>query len=53
MMYYMNQNNMAAMLAEDVTAPELRNPHNSGMRKAPGQTGIRMKKWLNRLFGNQ
>ena len=48
MMMIMNREdtfmNIAAMLAEDTGAPELRNPLNSGM-KAEG--------WLRRLFGRK
>ena len=40
MNHWMNQINMASVLAEDVHAPELRNPKNSGMR---------VKSWLRRL----
>ena len=39
---WMNQISMASMLAEDVNAPELRNPKNSGMR---------VKSWLKKLTG--
>ena len=39
---WMNDANMAAMLSEDVNAPELRNPRHSGMRFAS---------WLKRLIG--
>ena len=39
---WMNHANMASMLAEDVHAPELRNPKNSGMR---------FSGWLSRLVG--
>ena len=39
---WMNQNSMASVLAEDVNAPELRNPRNSGMRFGG---------WLGRLIG--
>ena len=39
---WMNQINMASVLAEDVHAPELRNPKNSGMRFGG---------WLGRLVG--
>ena len=54
MMYCsMNHNNMAAMLAEDVNVPVLRNPYNSGMRKARRQNGIRIEKWLKRLLGKK
>ena len=42
MNHWMNQINMASVLAEDVHAPELRNPKNSGMRFGG---------WLNRLIG--
>ena len=37
-----NQMNMTCVLAEDVNAPELRNPKNSGMRFGG---------WLRRLTG--
>lgn len=54
MMYCsMNPNNMAAMLAEDVNVPVLRNPYNSGMRKVQRQNGIRIEKWLKRLLGKK
>ena len=39
---WMNHVNMASVLAEDVHAPELRNPKNSGMRFGG---------WLGRLIG--
>lgn len=39
---WMNQVDMASILAEDVNAPELRNPKNSGMR---------FGSWLKRLIG--
>ena len=39
---WMNQINMASVLAEDVNAPELRNPRNSGMRFGG---------WLKKLTG--
>ena len=38
----MNNANMASILAEDVNAPELRNPRYSA---------IRFSGWLKRLFG--
>ncbi len=47
MMNYMSMmpvNHIAAMMAEDAGAPELRNPLNSGMRA----TGL-----LSRLFGRK
>ena len=43
--HWMNMNShMAALLAEDVGAAELRSPLNSGMRSAG---------WLQRLFGRR
>ena len=42
MNHWMNQINMASVLAEDVHAPELRNPKHSGMRFGG---------WLGRLIG--
>ena len=51
MMHLMNTNNMAAILAEDVYAPELRNPLNSGMRGNGKQDEKKAGGWLSRLFG--
>lgn len=46
----MNQYNMSAILAEDVYAPELRNPRISGMRQKRLTIGkriiSRVKHWL-------
>lgn len=41
---WMNQMSMASVLAEDVNAPELRNPKNSGMRFVG---------WLKKLAGRK
>ena len=51
MMYLMNTNNMAAILAEDVYAPELRSPLTSGMSENRKQGGKKTGNWLSRLFG--
>ncbi len=50
MMYMMNTanfNNLSAILAEDVNAPELRNPKVSGMRKAREKAFSRLVAMLN------
>ena len=51
MMNWMNMSSMAAVLAEDVYAPELRNPLNSGMTGNREQGENKTGSWLNRLFG--
>ncbi len=51
MFYQINYSNMAAVLAEDVYAPELRNPLNSGMSGNRKQDGKKTGSWLGRLFG--
>ena len=53
MYYQMNHSNMAAVLAEDVYAPELRNPKISGMRKNRKAIAERIVNGLNRLFGQK
>ena len=51
MYHQMNHsNNMAAVLAEDVYAPELRNPRISGMRKSRKSVAKRIVNGLNRLL---
>lgn len=42
-MFYFADNRMSIQMAEDVFAPELRNPQVSGLRKGRG--------WLARLLG--
>lgn len=49
----MNHSNMAAMLAEDVYAPELRNPRVSGMTKNRKTITERIINGLNRLLGQK
>ena len=51
MYYQMNHSHMAAMLAEDVHAPELRNPQISGMNKNRNSISKRIANGLFRLFG--
>ena len=53
MYYQMNHSHMAALLAEDVYAPELRNPKISGMSKNRKRSGKRTGNWLSRLLGNK
>jgi len=53
MMNWMNMNNMANVLAEDVYAPELRNPLNSGMTGNRKQDAKKTGGWLSRLFGQK
>ena len=53
MVYQMNYSNMAAVLAEDVYAPELRNPKISGMSKNRKTMAERIVSGLNRLFGQK
>lgn len=50
MYYQMNRSHMAAMLAEDVYAPELRNPRNSGMSRIRKPVMKQLTNGLNRLF---
>lgn len=50
MMNWMNMNSMANVLAEDVYAPELRNPLNSGMAVNRERDGKKTGSWLSRLF---
>ena len=45
--------NMATMLAEDVYAPELRNPKTSGMRNNRKSLVVRSVNGLNRLLGQK
>ena len=47
----MNDENYASVLAEDVNAPELRNP--LLMRLNQGSKRERAKNWLARLFGKK
>ena len=49
----MNHMNMAAVLAEDVYAPELRNPRVSGMSKNRKTLTERIANGLNRLLGQK
>ena len=54
MYYQMNHmNNMAAVLAEDVYAPELRNPRLSGMSKTRKTITERIADGLSRLLGQK
>ena len=53
MYYQMNHSNMAAILAEDVYAPELRNPQTSGMSANRKSVAERIVKGLRRLFGQK
>ena len=53
MMNWMNMNNMATVLAEDVYAPELRNPLNSGMRGNRKQDAKKTGSWLSRRTGKR
>ena len=53
MYYQMNHSNMAAVLAEDVYAPELRNPKISGMSKTRKAITERIVNGLNRLLGQK
>lgn len=46
---WMNDMNMASILAEDVSAPELRNPLLMRMHDRKAGKGVR--KWLDRLLG--
>ena len=53
MMNWMYMNSMANVLAEDVYAPELRNPLNSGMTGNRKQDAKKTGGWLSRLFGQK
>ena len=53
MYYQLNHSNMAAVLAEDVYAPELRNPKISGMSKNRKTIAERIVNGLNRLLGRK
>ena len=53
MYYQMNPVNMATVLAEDVYAPELRNPRISGMSKNRKTIAARIADGLNRLLGQK
>ncbi len=53
MYYQINQQNMAAVLAEDVYAPELRSPRVSGMSKTRKTIAERIADGLNRLLGQK
>ena len=53
MYYQMDRSNMAAVLAEDVYAPELRNPKISGMSKSRKTIAERIGSRLNHLFGQK
>ena len=53
MYYQMKPMNMAAVLAEDVYAPELRNPRVSGMSKNRKTIAKRIADGLNRLLGQK
>ena len=53
MYYQMKTMNMAAVLAEDVYAPELRNPRVSGMSKNRKTIAKRIADGLNRLLGQK
>ena len=53
MYYQMNRSHMAAVLAEDVYAPELRNPRNSGMSRIRKPVMKQLLDGLNRLFGQK
>lgn len=53
MYYQMNHMNMAKMMAEDVFAPELRNPQISGMSKNHTSIAERIVNRLNHLFGQK
>ena len=51
MNHWMNQINMASVLAEDVQTPELRNP--LLMRLNQGGKGENARNWLTRLLGRR
>ena len=53
MYYQMNRSNMAAVLAEDVYTPELRNPLTGGMSANRKSVVERMVNGLSRLFGQK
>ena len=53
MYYQMNHQNMAAVMAEDVYAPELRNPRVSGISKNRKTIAERIADGLNRLLGQK
>ena len=53
MMSWMYMNSMAAVLAEDVYVPELRNPLTSGISGNRKQNGKKTGSWLSWLFGNR
>ena len=49
----MNHSDMATVLAEDVYAPELRNPKTSGMSQNRKSLTERIVSGLNRLLGQK
>ena len=49
----LNESHMAVVLAEDVYAPELRNPRTSGMSKNRKSLRERVVNRLNRLLGQK
>ena len=53
MVNQMNHSHMAAVLAEDVYAPELRNPKISGMSRNRKTIAERIANKLNRLLGQK
>ena len=53
MYYQLNHSHMAAVLAEDVYAPELRNPRISGMSKNRRSIRERVVNGLSRLLGQK
>ena len=50
---WMNMNSIATVLAEDVYAPELRNPRVSGMSRHQKTFTERIANGLNRLLGQK